>query len=134
MGVDDVVDLLAGPGVAAPLGLHLTVDDGVLAAAALGAVGLLESSHQTAVLSDAAAGGNACDAAAHHGHIHVNGLGDLALVDLRLGTQPVLIGGRCSGVAPAVWTPIACSMQLAAAFLTALVVMVAPEMLSISVL
>jgi len=35
---------------------------------------------------------------------------------------------------PAVWTPIACSMQLAAAFLTALVVMVAPEMLSISVL
>ena len=97
--VDDVVDLLAGPGVAAPLGLHLAVDDGVLAAAALGAVGLLESSHQTAVLSDAAAGGNACDAAAHHGHIHVNGLGDLALVDLRLGTQPVLIGGRCSSVA-----------------------------------
>ena len=31
--------------------------------------------------------------------IHVNGLGDLALVALRLGTQPVLIGGRCSGVA-----------------------------------
>ena len=99
VGVDDVVDLLAGPGVAAPLGLHLAVDDGVLAAAALGAVGLLESSHQTAVLGDAAAGGNACDAAAHDCHIHVNGLGDLALVDLRLGTQPVLIGGRCSSVA-----------------------------------
>ena len=99
VGVDDVVDLLTGPGVAAPLGLHLAVDDGILAAAALGAVGLLESSHQTAVLGDAAAGGNACDAAAHDCHIHVNGLGDLALVDLRLGTQPVLIGGRCSGVA-----------------------------------
>ena len=36
--------------------------------------------------------------------------------------------------APSALTPMACSMQLAAAFLTALVVTVAPEMLSISVL
>ena len=35
--------------------------------------------------------------------------------------------------APSALTPMACSMQLAAAFLTALVVTVAPEMLSISV-
>ena len=98
VGVDDVVDLLAGPGVAAPLGLHLAVDDGVLAAAALGPSAFSKAATDR-VLSDAAAGGNACDAAAHDCHIHINGLGDLALVDLRLGTQPVLIGGRCSGVA-----------------------------------
>ena len=41
----------------------------------------------------------ATPAAAHDCHVHINGLGDLALVDLRLGTQPVLIEGRCSGVA-----------------------------------
>ena len=38
----------------------------------------------------------------------------------------------CSAAGVSVFTPMACSMQLAAAFLTALVVTVAPEMLSIS--
>ena len=52
VGVDDVVDLLAGPGVAAPLGLHIAVDDGILAAAALGTVSLFKGCHLAAVLGD----------------------------------------------------------------------------------
>ena len=89
--VHDLVDLLTSPGVAAPLSLHIAVDDGILAAAALGTVSLFKGCHLAAVLGDAAHGCHTGNAAAHHGHIHVHRLGDLALVDLRLGAQPVVL-------------------------------------------
>ena len=94
MEVHHVVDLLRRPGIPSPAGLNLAIEDGILSAAALGAVALLDGDHLRTLLGGGPHGGHTCHAAANDQYLcgdfflhHIVGdLGGLA--------QPLAVIGR----------------------------------------
>lgn len=125
----DVIELVD---LGAPF-LLVTAVDGAQVVADAAAGHLVDDQGLCAVLGSAAGCKQAARAAADHQNFGLEGVHDVAVSDDGSGAQP-LRGAVVHGLggSSVVARPMACSMQLAAAFFTALLVMVAPEMLSIS--